>query len=35
VLEFLALVGLADQVRIVEDAIHAGAGMPTLVAMPG
>jgi anti-anti-sigma regulatory factor len=25
VLEFLALVGLADRVRIVEDSIHAGA----------
>ena len=29
VLEFLALVGLADQVRIVEDAIHVGAGAET------
>jgi anti-anti-sigma regulatory factor len=32
--EFLALIGLADQVRIVEDAIQFGVDHPTTLAMP-
>jgi anti-anti-sigma factor len=32
--EFLALTGLADQVRIMEDAIEPGADDPTPLALP-
>jgi anti-anti-sigma factor len=34
VAEFLALIGLDDQVRIVHDVAHPGSDQPTTVALP-